>query len=72
MVHMNKIICAAICSFLLGGCVLVPTSVTTTVMGGVLVAAAGATILDDIECGDIDPTVYIVSPKDGYISDSKM
>ena len=68
---MNKVLCAAICSFLLCGCVLVPASVSTAVMGGVLVAAAGATILDDIECGDIDPRVYIVSPQDGYISDSK-
>ena len=68
---MNKVLCAAICSSLLSGCVLVPASVSTAVMGGVLVAAAGATILDDIECGDIDPKVYIVSPQDGYISDSK-
>ena len=35
---MNKVLCAAICSSLLSGCVLVPASVSTAVMGGVLVA----------------------------------
>ena len=71
MDHMNKLFCTFLCSIFLSGCVLVPTSVTTTLMGGVLVAAAGATILDDIECGDIEPNVFIVSPEDGFISDSK-
>ena len=67
---MRNFFSVRIACLFLSGCLFVPAAVTNTVMGAVIVSAAIATANDRAECGEKRPRVFIVSPQDGFVSET--
>ena len=67
---MRNFFSVGIACLFLSGCLFVPAAVTNTVMGAVIVSAAIATANDRAECGEKRPRVFIVSPQDGFVSET--
>jgi hypothetical protein len=70
MAHMPRFFSVGIICFFLTGCTLVPAAVTNAVVGAVIVSGTIATVNDRAECGEKRPRVFIVSPQDGFVSES--
>ena len=67
---MRNFFSVGIACLFLSGCSFVPAAVTTTVMGTVILSAAIETANDRAECGEKRPRVFIVSPQDGFVSET--
>ena len=67
---MRNFFSVGIACLFLSGCLFVPAAVTNTVMGAVIVSAAIETANDRAECGEKRPRVFIVSPQDGFVSET--
>ena len=67
---MHKFFSVGIACLFLSGCIFVPAAVTNTVMGAVILSAAIETANDREECGEKRPRVFIVSPQDGFVSET--
>ena len=70
MAHMRNFFSVWIACLFLSGCLFVPAAVTNTVMGAVILSAAIETANDRAECGEKRPRVFIVSPQDGFVSET--
>ena len=67
---MRNFFSVGIACLFLSGCSFVPAAVTNTVMGTVILSAAIETANDRAECGEKRPRVFIVSPQDGFVSET--
>ena len=67
---MRNFFSVGIACLFLSGCLFVPAAVTNTVMGAVILSAAIETANDRAECGEKRPRVFIVSPQDGFVSET--
>lgn len=67
---MRNFFSVGIACLFLSGCLFVPAAVTNTVMGDVTLSAAIETANDRAECGEKRPRVFIVSPQDGFVSET--
>ena len=67
---MRNFFSVGIACLFLSGCLFVPAAVTNTVMGAVILSAATETANDRAECGKKRPRVFIVSPQDGFVSET--
>ena len=70
MARMRNFFSVGIACLFLSGCLFVPAAVTNTVMGAVILSAAIETANDRAECGEKRPRVFIVSPQDGFVSET--
>ena len=67
---MRNFFSVGIACLFLSGCLFVPAAVANTVMGAVILSAATETANDRAECGKKRPRVFIVSPQDGFVSET--
>ena len=67
---MRNFFSVGIACLFLSGCSFVPAAVANTVMGTVILSAAIETANDRAECGEKRPRVFIVSPQDGFVSET--
>ena len=67
---MRNFLSVGIACLFLSGCLFVPAAVTNTVMGAVILSAAIETANDRAECGEKRPRVFIVSPQNGFVSET--
>ena len=67
---MRNFFSVRIACLFLSGCLFVPAAVTNTVMGAVILSAAIETANDRADCGEKRPRVFIVSPQDGFVSET--